>query len=133
MQKCDKLDGQNSQIEIELKMVRQEQSRMLTSFYDLESRYKEIMKENMVMKNELQDLRSNKSLILNKRSGDYMDLPLNKTADKGFKVTTTTVQDSNKDITTDEQSKESLAPGLKHRVTSGEMNLKGRKDKKLSN
>ena len=87
----------------------------------------------MVMKNELQDLRSNKSLILNKRSGDYMDFPLNKTADKGFKVTTTTVQDSNKDITTDEQSKESLAPGLKHRVTSGEMNLKGRKDKKLSN
>ena len=44
-------------------MVRQEQNRILTSFYDLENKYKEILKENVLIKNEINDMKKRQSDI----------------------------------------------------------------------
>jgi hypothetical protein len=44
-------------------MVKEEQSKILSSYYNLENRYKEIMEENKYIKNEIRDLRKNKSFL----------------------------------------------------------------------
>jgi predicted DNA-binding protein YlxM (UPF0122 family) len=44
-------------------MVKEDQSRIMNSYYTLESRFKEIMEENKVIREEIRDLRKNKSHI----------------------------------------------------------------------
>lgn len=44
-------------------MVKEEQTKIMSSYYDLEHRYKEIMEENKQIKNEIIDLRKNRSFI----------------------------------------------------------------------
>lgn len=72
------LENQNKNLEIEIGMMKEEQKQILNSYYDLEKRYKDIIHENKQIKNEICDLRRNKSS--NGRFDDNMDLPLNKAA-----------------------------------------------------
>jgi predicted DNA-binding protein YlxM (UPF0122 family) len=44
-------------------MVKEDQSRIMNSYYNLENRFKEIMEENKVIREEIRDLRKNKSQI----------------------------------------------------------------------
>ena len=63
--KSEKLEKQNSVLEIQLKMVKDEQSKLVNNFYDLENRYKDIIQENKWIKNEILDLRKNRTELKN--------------------------------------------------------------------
>ena len=60
-------------------MVKDEQSKIMNSYYDLENRYKEIIHENKKIKNEILDLRKTKSILSRKDPNFNKDMPLNKT------------------------------------------------------
>ena len=104
-------------------MVRQEQNRILTSFYDLENKYKEILKENVLIKNEINDMKKRQSDISFQRrqTEHYRDMPLNKTLD-GNKDTAASLTPSKRDFSvTDNQSKHneySYIPGSSSNMRS---------------
>ena len=52
------IDHKNAGLELQLSVVKSEQMRILGTFVDLETRYKDIMQENRAIKSELAVLRS---------------------------------------------------------------------------
>jgi hypothetical protein len=58
-------------------MVRDEQSKIVHNYYELENRYKEIMQENKWIKNEILDLRKNRTHTKAPYENSF-NLPLNK-------------------------------------------------------
>ena len=47
-------------------MVQDDQSKIMNSYYDLELRYKDIIQENKLIKNEIIDMRREKGTLLSK-------------------------------------------------------------------
>ena len=74
--KLDSLESQKQSLEVQVTQVRNEQRKILGSFVDLENRYKDIIHENKLIKNELADLRKinhqNSKVII----ADQINLPL---------------------------------------------------------
>ena len=73
------LEQVNKKLDIEVTMIKEEQKQILTSYYDLEKRYKDIINENKQIKNEISDLRRNKSQLSSKKCTP-IDMPFNKTS-----------------------------------------------------
>jgi len=74
MIKLERVEGGNHQLEQQLAIIRDEQTKIISNYYNLEYRYKEILQENKWIKNEILDLRKLKEM------GKYTEpnFPLNK-------------------------------------------------------
>lgn len=66
-------------MEKQLNQVHGEQSKIINNFHELENRYKEIIRENQQIKNELLDLRKNRQVRTKVTPDSSFNLPLNKT------------------------------------------------------
>ena len=60
-------------------MVRDEQSKIVNNYYELENRYKEILSENKWIKNEILDLRKNKTQLKSNYEST-LNMPYNKSS-----------------------------------------------------
>ena len=79
-QRMESLEKENSQLGTEVSLLKQDQSKILSSLFSLESRYKEIIEENKQIKNELLDFRKNRPVITKLAGDNACNMPLSKSS-----------------------------------------------------
>ena len=76
--RVDKIEDGTLDLKQSLKTVRDDNSRLMSSYYDLDMKYKELLHENNYIKNELNDLKNSlRSQSPSHRGGNYNSIMRN--------------------------------------------------------
>ena len=77
-QRIRQVENQSCLLENKLNQVNQEQTKIITNYQELENRYKDIIRENKQIKDELLDLRKNRQITTKITPDSSFNLPFNK-------------------------------------------------------